>query len=82
MDTVIVEITKFNPVKGIKASSRERTFRDYEEFKRYYDLAKKEKNTIINIRFYDAIKYPMKATKCDYIIQKYNGVPCTVLGKL
>lgn len=77
--TIIVEITTFNPVKGVKASSRERAFRDYEEFKTYYKRAKEEKGTLINVRFYDAISDPKMGVIYDNIIQKYTNVAYAVV---
>lgn len=68
----IMEINKFQQV----ISKRERVFDDYNKMINYYNQAKKESGTYINVRFYNAVENPHLANEYDYMINSdpKNGV--------
>jgi len=70
MDKVAyIEVTKYVGL-GKDVKTEEFCFKDSEKLKKFYDIAKREKNCLINVRFYDVMKYPNLATEFDFLINK------------
>ena len=74
-----IKISKIDINNGTILHSLERSFKDYENFYKYYKEAKKEEDSVIMVRFYDAEKNPEKTLKLDYIMT-YNK-PAIEIGR-
>jgi len=62
-----IELIKLSK-SGRAVSRKEKFFYNIKDVKEYYNQAKKEFNTLINVKLYDSTQSPKWTKKCDYII--------------